>query len=271
MFQETVDIPIAGELGLYSAYKCAMGGIPDPWDPQAKEKEPEPEDDVKVRVDYLDSGYTDDHFDLEKPEHLLGKTLAKFTAGKDTVAKRSLNALGWCLFEKWDKLRTALDGAKDGLAKECVEKIVEIVSANEQCESKEELLKALESVKSQDVDIESELKADVEASVAQHEKSYIERQTGLYKVWAAEREEEIDRQFQLFQLDARREAVARKKSEMEEKEERLFFFEKKEELLAKKQEKEEKWRKSFPRRSWTGPITLKPKEKVKDDYVPPTF
>ena len=72
-------------MGVYGAYQYVntdsfknMNEEDSNWEPIKTEIPPEPEDDIKIRVWFDDNNYFDDHFDLTKREHLVGKTLAKF-------------------------------------------------------------------------------------------------------------------------------------------------------------------------------------------------
>ena len=134
---------------------------------------------------------------------------------------------------------------------------------------KDNILSALESVNKVEADVEKSLSELCSAAVTQHEQAYIERQTKLFTSWEAARERELQRQFDLYDREARREAVERRRREMNEEEERLFFFEREAELEQRKEDKLTAWRKTFPPRTWTGKITLKPKKVVSDDYRPP--
>lgn len=80
---------------------------------------------------------------------------------------------------------------------------------------------------------------------------------------------QLERQLAVLTAEARREEVMRKRAEMAEKEERLFFFEREADYERAKTEKWEKWRKTWPKNNWKSKITLKKKEVVKDDYIPP--
>ena len=68
----------------------------DVWDPIPDEVEPEPEDEVKIRVFEVENPDFDEHFDLVKKEHLLGKSLAKFGQHgmKGSIIDESLQLLG---------------------------------------------------------------------------------------------------------------------------------------------------------------------------------
>ncbi len=274
MLQEDYHVPIASEMALMGAYQFGLHDTPQPWEPQGTPPEPEPEDDVKVHVEYLDSGYNDEHFDLVEKNHLVGKTLVKFSSHAaddlDSETKVSVQLLGWSLFEKWEKVQELLNQT-ESFAQECVDRVKELISANEKCTVKEDLLAKLESVKTSTVDVVArDLKPRVEAAVAVHESDYTERQLALYTEWERAREVEIKRQFEMYKREARREAVARKSRELAEKEERLFFFDRQEEFELLKEERELAWKKKLPPRTWTPRLTLKPRKLVSADYVPPT-
>ncbi len=67
-------------------------------------REEEPEDDVKVHVEWAPNDYHDDHFDLDgNRDLLLGKTLCKLAASNPTGNEeidKALMILGLTLFEK---------------------------------------------------------------------------------------------------------------------------------------------------------------------------
>ena len=270
MLQENIEVPIAEHMGVLGAYKYAMEGLPEPWDPQADPPEPEPEDDVKVRVDYLDSGYFDDHFDLSKKEHLIGKTLAKFNAklkeGDRLV--QSLELLGLALFQKWDKFALALEN-DDTIVMDIKTKLEEIVAAEEELENKDALLTSLNAKSALDLDVEKELQDRINKSVNEFEPSYIEETIKDFKIWHERRQVELERQYKLYQTEARKLAVQQKKKELEQTEERLFFFERQEEYNKKKEDKVKEWAKKLPPRTWSGRITLKKKVTSTDEYIPP--
>ena len=110
MLQEEYDVPIAKEMAMYATYKYILSlknvtEESEPWNPQPEPVVPEPEDEVLVRVAEVENPDFDDHFDLEKREHLLGKTLLKFAQNDPNLSnpdlKNSLRLLGSVFFEKW--------------------------------------------------------------------------------------------------------------------------------------------------------------------------
>lgn len=97
MLQEEFTTPIASQLATYSTLKYVLNMTnEDVWDPIPDEVEPEPEDEVKIRVFEVENPDFDEHFDLVKKEHLLGKTLAKFGQHgmKGSIIDESLQLLG---------------------------------------------------------------------------------------------------------------------------------------------------------------------------------
>ncbi len=89
MLQEEFDVPVANHMAIYATYKYVKQmhvegeeNLPA-WEPLPDVVEPEPEEEVKIRVREVENPYFDDHFDLTKKEHLLGKTLANFKPGLD--------------------------------------------------------------------------------------------------------------------------------------------------------------------------------------------
>jgi len=274
MLQEEADVPIAKEMALLGLYKHAVLGLADgeEWDPQAIAPEPEPEDEIKVHVEYLPNDYQDGHFDLVSREQRMGKALAYLARTEKDEEKKvndSLVLLGRAILADLKGLNEALD-VSDIFAAVCLEKAKEAVNeAGGDLEGKEDILQKVESKKSGEVDIEAELRARIEASVAKHEAEYVSSQTSTYADWVEQRERELERQLTLYRDEARRVEVLRRQREMKEEEERLFFFERQYEYERRKEERERQWKKKLPPRTWTRKISLKKKETVKDDYVPP--
>lgn len=262
MIQEDHAIPIAREMALYACYMYLKHPVSDQvWAPQEVEPEAEPEDEIKIRVKYLEPEHFDDHFDLIRKEHQIGKTLTKLGA-----TDPDLELLGLVYWEKWDLVR---DRAQKGtFAAETIELIRNHVTSMETLENREDILKLLESVKSSESDVEARLKNAVTESVNQHESKYIETEKKNFEEWNRNREIALEKQYQAYQREAKKEEILRMKQSLEEKEEKLFFFEKKDELDKIKEEKEQAWSKTKPSRSW-GRITLKPRKAVPKDYTPP--
>lgn len=69
---------------------------------------------VKIRVRYLRNPYFDDHFDLQDPNHIVGKTLAWLSPLVGGMVGASCELLGWALYNKWTELEAAINRIKDG-------------------------------------------------------------------------------------------------------------------------------------------------------------
>ena len=118
MLQEENSVPIASEMALYSTlnYIMSENAQESPWDPIPEIVEPEPEEEVKIRVEELENPDFDDHFDLVKKEHLLGKTLAFTAEGQkidDSIIRNSLRLLGYAYYEKWSRVEEVLSESKE--------------------------------------------------------------------------------------------------------------------------------------------------------------
>ena len=111
-----------------------------PWDPLPDEVIPEPEDDVMIRLEEIENPDFDDHFDLVKREHLLGKTLAKMASQgiKDSFLTNSLQLLGYTLYEKWDKVSEIIQKDKE-FDQDCIENALHYVSTLDNIEMETKL------------------------------------------------------------------------------------------------------------------------------------
>lgn len=239
MLQEEFDHPITNQLALYACYCYLNKPQPEPWDPQPKVKPSEPAEEVKVRVDYIREPYFDDHFDLTKPEHLIGKTLVGFgnhlaRQSPDAVAYSSV-LLGWSLFEKHDKIIQTLDAilassSKPLVIKECLElskkRIGESANLPEGFSEKfNDRLKQLEAKGLiSDDNIQDILKQRISEAVSKNEKEDIQTQKEQYRQWDLLREQEIQNQAEAIDRRKRLAILEAKKKELQEKEERLNFF-----------------------------------------------
>lgn len=98
MLQEDAENQISNALALYSCHMHLKH--PENW------KEPEPvvddsKEEVKVRVKYIRNPFFDDHFDLQKPAHLVGKTLAFFGKNLGDTLGRTYQLVGLTLYGKY--------------------------------------------------------------------------------------------------------------------------------------------------------------------------
>merc|ERR1712223_656935 len=224
MLQEEYSIPIAKNMATYASYMyinhLRTETEPLPWDPLPDEVIPEPEEEVKIRVEEIENPYFDDHFDLVKREHLVGKPLAKTASQgiKDSLLTNSLQLLGYTLYEKWDKVTEIISQNKE-FDQDCIENALHNVNILENIEV-ENKLKGLKGIQ---IGIADTLKSKIDEAVTKHEETYIKNQTQVYKNWNSKREEEL-----------------------EEKEKKLFFFDNYYEMEREKRARVIKWKKTFP-------------------------
>ena len=256
MLQEEFDHPITSPLAVYSCYAWLKKPQPEPWEPQPKPKPVEPAEVVKVRVAYIREPYFDDHFDLTKPEHLIGKTLVGFgkhlsrQSANDAVAHTS-QLLGWTLFEKYDKIIQSLDtilasGSKQVIYKKWLQHCQKIVSESTNLPETfaEDFNSRISRLESEgfvvDGDIQQVLKDRIAKAVEKQEQVDIEAQRDRFKTWQRVREEEVQKQIRATEYRKRLAILEAKKKELQEKEERLHFFDNLDEWELRFEEKETK-------------------------------
>jgi len=218
------------------------------WNTIKTEPPPEPEDEVKVRVWFEDNNYFDDHFDLKKREHLVGKTLAKFAQCSQRpflhdnrpIVRDSLELLGWTLFEKWDKASQVIKRIENGngIDKSCLDAICFFANkTTDNSDIKGAAVSSLSKMKIVDVDISKYLNDEVKASISENESELISVQLNLYNEWNKERENEVKRKIEMWELNRRQQELEQRKQEMAREEEKLFFFENYERTEKEKQTK----------------------------------
>lgn len=252
MLQEEFDHPITSALALYSCYGYLNKPQPEPWDPQPKAKPDEPAEVVKVRVDYIREPFFDDHFDLTRPNHLIGKTLVGF--GKhlsqqsvDSVAHTSI-LLGWALFEKHDRVIQSLDTvlgspSKPLVFREGLELCKTSVQGSESLPDgfldtfNQRVQRLDEGGFVADDNLFDVLKQRIKDVVNKYEKDDIQQQIIQYKNWEQLREKEVERQADAIKRRKRLAVLEAKKRELEEKEERLNFFDNLDEWELRSEEK----------------------------------
>ena len=158
MLQEDFGHPISNAFALYSCHKYLEN--PDSWkgiDPESL-KEPEPKEEVKIRVPYIINPWFDDHFDLWKPSDLTGKTLFWIGSLMDNLIGRTCHVRGLVLYKKFNLANKLLKSWNKNQIKNVVYKEVfdlikkdnpEIFSkeGNEEVEEVKSLLSELENSK----------------------------------------------------------------------------------------------------------------------------
>lgn len=119
MLQEDSSNEICNALALYSCHKYLEN--PETW----KAPEPEPEEDpkgeeIKVRVRFIRNPFFDDHFDLQDPYDLVGKTLVFYGKSTRDVVGRSCHLRGLVLWKKYKDASNLIKQWIDDGQKECI-------------------------------------------------------------------------------------------------------------------------------------------------------
>jgi len=265
MLQEEYDIPIAKNMATYAIFMYINHMKTEtellPWDPLPEEVIPEPEDEVKVRVEEIENPDFDDHFDIVKKEHLLGKTLAKMASQgiKDSFLNNSLQLLGYTFYEKWDKVSEIINKNKE-FDQECIENALHYVNTLENVEI-ENQLKNLKGVR---IGIAGNLKSKIDEAVSKHEENYVKKQTEVYNQWNLKREEDLEAQKENFEKQSKLQEIEQTKVKLDEKEKKLFFFDNYYDMEREKRARIIAWRKRFPSKTgktWGTPIKMGLKSK----------
>ncbi|CAH1959137.1 unnamed protein product [Acanthoscelides obtectus] len=249
MLQEEMEHPATKALSLLHCYNYLLK--PEGW--SVPEPPTEPEEEVKIRVKYLRNPYDDDHFDLREPNKIVGKSLAMFTKQSKDPLNKSLNLLGWALYEKPDKLKRSLEECKSNnieVYKEIVDQIPE------------SLRDELQGVKTESANVQQILEDNVKTAVQKTSESDIAEQCKTFEKWETERQAALQEQKQRLSVAQRLSNIEGLKKELEEKETKLWFFENEEKIELGIEAKKV----YYPKR-WFG--NKKKPRKVDEGYVPP--
>nr|ACO11897.1 Mitochondrial 28S ribosomal protein S27 [Lepeophtheirus salmonis] len=255
MLQEEIDqeFALARSMAIYGALKYALTDINDqktiPWDPIQYSEKKEPEEEIKIRVEYLDPVYNDDHFDLIKGDDIVGKTLMFLGKNSnDDILKNSLIVLACAL--------RGQNIPESGPVSSCISKRLQELLEDE----------IFSNLKFEEFDIFQYLDQCI---VQDLESLHFDlKLKELYIKWDSVRENELRKQYDSYMREHRLDEIGRKKKLLQEKEETLFFFDNVKKMDLLKEEKFLEWRKKLPRKS-DKPIKLKPKQAVAQDYEPP--
>ncbi|XP_077510830.1 uncharacterized protein LOC144121479 [Amblyomma americanum] len=243
MLQENTGNDISKLLALYSCHSYLRDPKPEPWDPNPKIPAEDEDDDeeIFVRVPKIPNPFFDDHFDLNEPDHLIGKTLMLFCGGVDDLLHRSYFLVGCGLYQKWNKcvefleslLKKKSDGGGDLLTRSAVKTFREAMdredgglgAEDERRKKLESALAALEdSGGFSDADAH-ELLLEALKKLPALEQADIEEQKRNFELWQELRHKALEEQTQLFLREKTIEAIRARKKELREKEELLYAFE----------------------------------------------
>lgn len=230
MLQEDFEHPISYNFSLLHCYNYLLepSTWPIPLPPE------EPEEEVKIRVKYVRNPFDDDHFDLKDPQKIVGKTLAVLTKHKQDSLSKSMNILGWTLYNKDDVAEKAIIESKDKnitLYKD----ILELIPQDK------DKIKSID-VKYESIDVQQILKENVEKSVQEISEKDIADQCKLFSLYDEERNAAIEEQKERVLTAKRLAHIEEIKKNLEEKETKLWFFDNEEiiELLIEEKEQEQK-------------------------------
>ncbi|XP_023344231.1 uncharacterized protein LOC111713584 [Eurytemora carolleeae] len=235
--EENYTLPSA--LGNLSCWRYYSSGRQDPWFyPEEIQVDENPDEVIRVRVKVVPNNYFDDHFDLRDPDRILGKTLIHFNSGSSDTVSRSLNILGNFLFGNQSRVIELLASG------EVAQSVLDALAENE------ELKDSVSSAKAVELDLDESLLSvcrDLENNVRT---DLTEKQKNLYKQWNQERNEELQRQYEVLQRAARVEAISQTKANLLKTEEKLFFFENLDRYEIEKEDKVKAWVRTLPKTNW---------------------
>ena len=282
MLQEEYDNSISNQMSIYSCYAYLRKPQPEPWDPEPRPKPVEPEEVVKVRVDYIREPYFDEHFDLTEQKHLIGKTLVGFGKHMKGAVGSTSVLLGWTMFEKYDKVLAHLDSVLQSPVKpliykewitQCQKLVQESTKLPDQfAEQFENKLRSLETDGFIcDGDILEVIRQKTMEAVQQHQQSEIQKQLETYVQWDNRRQAELDTEVRKIERQKRLEILEAKKKELQEKEELLNFFDNVDQWELRYLEKQEVRQKREEETAQRGrAISSKQLRQAEEDsYVPP--
>ncbi|UYV72532.1 MRPS27 [Cordylochernes scorpioides] len=247
MLQEDFNShPLSTHMALYSCLKYMEDPAAAPWEeekaPEEDEEEKSPaqeaqgmdddEDEQVVRVPFLYEPHHDDHFDLDDPQKILGKTLNLAGMAIDTPAGRACQIWGIGMYGKWEEAATIdlprLVEAGNPILAEGVEKFRKYLSEVEDEELRSQWTEKLEPLLSKlhtvPGDILPALEQDLNQLVATKEAEYISLQEKTYQEWIEARQAKWDKQVEDYEMVKRRKLIEQRKKELKDKEELLSFF-----------------------------------------------
>ncbi|XP_034238506.1 28S ribosomal protein S27, mitochondrial-like [Thrips palmi] len=264
---------------------------------------PEPKDVVKIRIKFIRNPYFDDHFDLQDPLVLVGKTLWMFCPkinGSEQLTT-SYKLLGLTLHQKWDQVmdlakkladskkpihREAIDIARKSLEPKPqpeesateASKSAKPAKPDPAKEAKEAALKAELEVKQKVSDVLGGLEASaisedmlaevsslVKEAVKLQESKLIEEQKELYTSWDKERVLALRKHQEEVMKEEALRRIDQQKLELVEKEREIFFFDNQDKLDLMIEKNEEIFKEIEEKEKFTKEI-----QAAKDaEYIPP--
>lgn len=272
MLQEDVGNAVSRILGVYACHMYLREPKPEPWDPNppaAAEKDDDDDDEeIYVRVPNITNPFFDDHFDLNEPNHLIGKTLVLFCDGVDDLLHRSYYLVGLGLYQKWQKAAefleaaTAKGGGAEFVTRSAVDMFRTELTREGGLAEEDDVRKRLETALSaleprcSTADLHA-LASETLEKIAELEAADIQAQKRNFVSWREQRQRALEEQTTLFLRQQTIEAIRARKKELGEKEELLYAFENWDQIEMKMAEVQ------------ADMDELADKENVQEEYIPP--
>lgn len=248
MLQEEVEHPLSCAFSLLHCFNYLQH--PEGW-PQEEVRE-EPEEEVKIRVNFLRNPFDDQHFDLKDANKVVGKTLMMFCKNKHDSLHQSFSILGSTLFGQTEATKKIISNIKQPLFKEVLDLIPE----------DNEIKNITNQLPTEPIDVKSLLIKNVENAYQQTSEKDIYDQCEMFKKWEEERIQAFEEQKLRLVNTKRLQDIEDLKKAIKEKEEKLWFFDNEEQIelnIAKK-------KRFYPKR-WFG--HKKAPRKIDEAYIPP--
>lgn len=234
MLQEDTGNLVSRTLVVYACHMYLRDPKPDPWNPNPPLVNDEDDDEeIFVRVPNVTNPFFDDHFDLNEPNHLIGKTLMLFCDKVDEVLHRSYYLIGCGLYQKWASAAAFLEngsGKGEFVTRSAVEKFKEdmthdggLAEGHETRARLEELLRVSES-RASSGDLNDLVQREL-GKIHGQEEADIEAQKQNFVSWREGRQRALEEQTDTFLRQQTIEAIRARKKELGEKEELLYAFE----------------------------------------------
>lgn len=268
MLQEDVGNAVSRILAVYACHMYLREPKPEPWNPNppAAAEEEDDDEEIYVRVPNITNPFFDDHFDLNEPNQLIGKTLVLFCDGVDDLLHRSYYLVGLGLYQKWHKAAELLEAAtiQGGGAEFVTRSAVDMFRTELTREGAEEddvrkrletALKALEP-RCSSADLHALASESLE-KIGELEAADIEAQKRNFVSWREQRQRALQEQTTLFLRQQTIEAIRARKKELGQKEELLYAFENWDQIEMKMAEVQ------------ADMDQLADKENVQEEYIPP--
>lgn len=271
--QEDFSSRMTVNMALFSCYKfletleefddLKPPPVEEPVEGAPKKKK---KDEIKIRVKYLKNEFYDDHFDIKKTNHLMGKTFLYLADQlSDEALKNSFKLLGYAIYEKFDSGNEFLTkSSNSAFYKEIVDRVKQFatnIDENEPAKQFYESVDKLSSLKSDPV--EPIIEKLVQDSVKTDENAIIEQQKKLYADWIAERDDKLKKEIIRAERIQRLLEVEKMQDKLESEEKKLWYFENEEQVNL---EIDKVQNVLYPRK-WFG--KRKKLRVVEERYIPP--